>query len=191
MWISFWGAGHTLGQVPVPQVMEPNPEYAKWSSFSAGTTATFSQATLDGSGVKVGNAVIVWTLNAVSAESVTISDDHTTQPGTPDEFTCSSGDVVIPAMIPVGSGTAGAGGRMETVVVGAVETIDVPAGTFQCSLTTTTVTVPMPGGQVCTIVTKEWTSDKVPGAMVKTTSTVDAGTGSISTAMELTAFSIK
>jgi hypothetical protein len=180
---------YVIGKAPVPQKMEPNPEYAKWASFPAGASATLAQATFDSSGVKVGNSVIVWTLSAVSADSVTVSDTNTTSPGTPDEFTCSSGDTDIPAMVPVGSNTPLA--TTVTVVAAATEIIDVPAGKFDCRLTTTTTTVPMAGGQVCTIVTKEWESDKVPGALVKSTSLLDVGTGAITSVMELTAFAAK
>ena len=182
---------YVIGKAPVPQKMVSNPEYAKWAAFPAGASATLAQATFDGSGVKVGNAVSVWTLKAVSAESVTVSDANTTSPGTPDEFTCSSGDMVIPAMVPVGSGSGIAAVTTQTVVAAATETIDVPAGRFDCRLTTTTTTVPMAGGQVCTIVTQEWTSDKVPGALVKSTSRLDVGAGKLTTVMELTTFSPK
>jgi hypothetical protein len=180
---------YVVGKAPVPQKMMPNPEYAKWASFPAGSTATLTQATFDASGVKVGNGVSAWTLKAVSADSVTVSDTNTTSPGTPDEFTCSSGDTVIPAMIPVGSVTTPA--TTQIVVAAATERVDVPAGKFDCRLTTTTTTVPMAGGQVCTIITKEWTSDKVPGALVKSTSLLDVGTGKITSVMELTAFTTK
>ena len=175
-----------IGKAPVPQKMIPNPEYPKWAFFPAGATATYTQATFDGSGVKLGNALSVWTLKAVSAKSVTVSEENTASPGTPDAFTCSSGDMLIPMMVPVGkAGPTPA--TAATVVAAAKETITVPAGTFQCRLTTTTTTVPMPGGQVCTIVSKEWTSDKVPGALVKTSSQTGVGAGKITTVMELTA----
>ena len=115
-----------------------------------------------------------------------MSDENTASPGTPDAFTCSSGDVLIPALVPVGK-AGPTSTTASTVVAAAMTTVTVPAGTFQCRLTTTTTTVPMPGGQVCTIVTKEWTSDKVPGALVKTSSLTDVGGGKITTVMELTA----
>ena len=89
-------------------------------------------------------------------------------------------------MIPVGSVTTPA--TTQIVVASATERVDVPAGKFDCHLTTTTTTVPMAGGQVCTIITKEWVSDKVPGTLVKSTSLLDVGTGKITSVMELTAF---
>ncbi len=176
---------YTLGTVTPPPAMEPNPEHATWASFPVGATATYSHSTFDGAGVEVGTAVSVWTLDAMTADSVTISNAFTTQPGTPDEYTCTSGDIIIPATVPAGSNVPG---RTTTVVVAAApESITVPAGTFQCVLTTTTTTTALPGGQICTIITQEWTNDTVPGGTVKSTSLIDVGTGSITTVMELTA----
>jgi hypothetical protein len=181
---------YKLGKVPTPQKMVPNPEYAKWASFPAGATATYAHTTLDGAGVQVGNAVGVWTLDAVSADAATVSEAFTTSPGTPDEYTCTTAGTAIPAMVPAGSATGNPTATTNVVVASATEKIVVQAGTFTCRLTTTTTTVSMPGGRVGTIVSKEWTSDTVPGALVKSSSLVDVGSGKITTAMELIAFNV-
>ncbi len=180
----------TIGVVPAPVPMVDNPEYAKWAPFAAGASATFSHVTLDAAGTEVGSAIAVWTLNDVTADAVTVSDAFTTSPGTPDEFTCGSANAEISAKIPA---TTGGGNPLATTAVAvaaATETITVPAGTFDCTLTTTTTTVAMPSGQPCTIVTQEWTNDTLPGMLVKTASTIDAGAGKITTVMQLTAFTL-
>jgi len=64
------------------------------------------------------------------------------------------------------------------------ETIEVPAGTFECQFTKTTVTVTV-NGQEYTSVTTVWTNDEVPGGQVKMVSVSSSQMGEQTTTSEL------
>jgi hypothetical protein len=121
----------SMGQQAATPAMVANSQYDNWAPFGLDASATLSMIDRDTAGTILSDAVQTQTVTALTDESLTLGTQvqYAGQP--------ASGimDVVVPAMVPT-SGPAAAGVQMTTVVAPALESITVPAGTFDCTLTT-------------------------------------------------------
>ncbi|MBF0407176.1 MAG: hypothetical protein HQM10_07475 [Candidatus Riflebacteria bacterium] len=144
-----------------------NPMYQKWATFKVGTAAKYKQVT-EAAGNKT-ESEIVYTLVELTPEkavvemsgSMVIMGNKTEMPKTKMEHMAKVKKIEMPAQV-----------ATETVEAAkpkvSEEEVEVPAGKIKCSLTETEAKV----GEGA-VYSKIWSSDEVPGTMVKMTSTME------------------
>ncbi|GAG33381.1 unnamed protein product, partial [marine sediment metagenome] len=152
------------GTTPAPQPMVANSQYDNWAPFHLGASSTLTMIDTDAAGAVISDSVQTQTVTALTAESLTLATQATMHVNGQD-FPSAIHDVVVPAMVPA-AGQPQAGVQTTTVVTPGTQSITVPAGTFQCTLTTTSSTVTA-NGQTFSTIYKVWSSDTVPGSVVQ------------------------
>ena len=141
-----------------------NPMYQKWATFKVGTAAKYKQVT-EAAGNKT-ESEIVYTLIELTPEkavvemtgSMLIMGNKTEMPKTKMEHMAK-----VKKIEPLATGTVDAAKPKESD-----EEIEVPAGKIKCHLTETEAKV----GEGA-VYSKIWSSDEVPGTMVKMVSTME------------------
>jgi len=169
------------GEAPAAPEMVDNPQYASWASFEVGAMVKMKSITLDADGAQLAETITTRTLTSLDDERAIVTM-QTTIIAAGMEMEQAAMEVEILAQIPAVSLDPNV--EVSPEVEQGAETIEIPAGTFECQFTETTVTVTV-NGQEYTSVTTVWTNDQVPGGQVKMVSVSSSQMGEQTTTSEL------
>ena len=140
--------------------MIDNPEYVQWSSFEVGASATLTMTTGPaGGGMEMTMTHTLKSLDADNAVVTTVvtmvvNDQKIEQPPQDRTVVARVAEHTPPE------------GQDAPQIEESEESVTVPAGTFDCKKVTTTMTV-----NGATMVTSVWSTDQVPGGVVKMVTT--------------------
>ncbi len=149
-----------------------NPQYEAWASFAVGATASMKMVSYDADGEEQMVMASSQTLTALDADSATVTA-VSTMVVAGQEIENAPMETVVPARVAVPADQPEETPDMEIETEEGEETIEVPAGTFECTFVKTTMVMTI-GENVMTTITTMWSSDAVPGGMVKMTSSTDS-----------------
>ena len=169
------------GDAPAEPEMVDNPQYASWASFEVGAMVKMKSITLDADEAHLAEMTTTRTLTSLDAERAIVTM-QTTITAAGMEMEQPAMEVEVLAQVPVVSQDPNV--EVSPEVEQGEETIEVPAGTFECQFTKTTVTVTV-NGQEYTSVMTVWTNDQVPGGQVKMVSVSSSQIGEQTTTSEL------
>lgn len=160
--VASWAFGEPAGE---PPEMVDNSQYAAWASFAIGATATLSTVSVSPDGTQ--------SVEMSTTETLTVLEDDYAEVATQmtmviegEEQTMPPTSYKIPAQVPVTAPQDSDEIEIEIEIERGTETIEVPAGTFECQFIKTTMTMTV-GDEEMTSVTTIWTSSEVPGGQVK------------------------
>ncbi len=187
--IASWAFGgeHPDGEHPSDGTSPPelidNQQYAAWASFAVGASATLNMVSVSPDGTKSVDMSTTETLMALEDDYAEVST-QTTMVVEGEARTMPATSYKIPAQVPVTAPQDNAEIEIDIETEQGTETIEVPAGTFECQFIKTTMTMTV-GDEEMTSVTTIWTSSQVPGGQVKMVSVSQVQTMT----RELTAYS--
>ena len=169
------------GDAPAEPEMVDNPQYASWASFEVGAMVKMKSITLDADGAQLAEMTTTRTLTSLDDERAIVTM-QTTISAAGTEMEQRPMEVEVLAQVPVAAQDPNV--EVSPEVEQGAETIEVPAGTFECQFTKTTITVTV-NGEEYTSVMMVWTNDQVPGGQVKMVSVSSSRMGKQTSTSEL------
>ena len=163
-----------------------NPEFASWNKYKVGATVTLRASS--GAGAAKTSTEMTHTLKSKAADKVVISSVTKTIVKIPGQgektIAAPAQDREIPAKLPKLTPPTAPDAPKPEVKTGE-ETLTVAGKSLKCKWTETT------SKSAAGVVTaKIWSSDEVPGSMVKMTSTTKGGDVSVTTEMSVVSFKV-
>jgi hypothetical protein len=181
LWTMAWAI--TLGSVSLTAIADENPLYKSWARHNIGTSIT-TKTVSESMGQKTEMAIVMTLLEKSEERVVVETKMSMTVAGNTMDLPAQSMD--IPATAPeVPAADEDNPDVPKPEIKESSETIKIAGKEYKAKLTESTTVI---GGMK--VRSKSWTSDEVPGMMLKTETIVE-GEGASESTMELTKITLK